>query len=182
MRASVRKTRNAKSTIGAMIGFPRLILTEPGFETLKEADMNIQVSKALQLPLLGGGIVAVLVSGIAIAFLAISAQGFSGASVAAQPPEAAEAPAVAAPVARAYRCAECGVIESTRKIGTPDEKTGVKASGRMAAGSRGEIEAKPLQNYEITIRLRDGSMRVITDAKPAIWRRGEPVTIIAGVD
>jgi hypothetical protein len=30
--------------------------------------------------------------------------------------------------------------------------------------------------------MQDGSMRVITDAKPAPWRHGEPVTIIAGVD
>jgi len=164
-----------------MIGFPRLILTEPGFETLKEADMNIQTIKPLQLPLLGGGIAAILVSGIAVAFLAISAQGFSAASVAAEPPEAA-APIVAAAVARAYRCAECGVIESTRKIEARGEQTGAKAPRRMAAGSRDELEAQPPQSYEIVIRLQDGSIRVITDAKPANWRRGEPVTIIAGVD
>jgi len=162
-----------------MIGFPRLILSEPGFETLKEADMNIQTIKPLQLPLLGGGLAAILGGGILVAFLAISGQGFSAASVAAEAPEA---PAVAAPVARAYRCAECGVIESTRKIDAPGEKTAAKAPGRMAAGSRDELEAQPPQSYEIVIRLQDGSMRVITDAKPASWRRGEPVTIIAGVN
>ena len=164
-----------------MIGFPRLILTEPGFETLKEADMNIQTIKPLQLPLLGGGLAAILGGGILVAFLAISGQGFSAASVAAEAPEAAT-PVVAAPVARAYRCAECGVIESTRKIDAPGEKTATKAPRRMAAGSRDESEAQPLQNYEIVIRLQDGSMRVITDAKAASWRRGEPVTIIAGVN
>jgi outer membrane lipoprotein SlyB len=72
------------------------------------------------------------------------------------------------------------VIESTRKIEAPDEKTGVNASGRIAAG--GETGRKPGRNYEITIRLRDGSMRVITDANPARWRHGERVTIIAGLD
>lgn len=182
MRASVRKTRQAQSTIGAMIGFPRLILTEPGFETLKEADMNIQTIKPLQLPLLGGGLAAILVGGIAMAFLSISAQGFGGAAVAVQPPETVAVPAVAAPLARAYRCAECGVIESMRIIDAPAEKTAAKAPRRMAAGSRDESEAQPLQSYEIVIRLQDGSMRVINDAKAASWRRGEPVTIIAGVN
>ena len=164
-----------------MIGFPRLILTEPGFETLKEADMNFQTIKPLQLPLLGGGIAAILISGIAVAFLAVSAQGFSAASVAAEPPEAA-APMVAAAVARAYRCAECGVIQSMRKVDAAGENTAAKAPGRMAARSRDELEAPPAQSYEIVIRLQDGSTRVITDAKPASWRRGEPVTIIAGVN
>lgn len=182
MRASVRKTRRAQSTIGAMIGFSRLILAEPGFETLKEADMNIQTIKPLRLPLLGGSIAAIVAGGIAMAFLSISAQGFGGAALAIQPPETAAVPAVAVPLARAYRCAECGVIESTRKIDAAVENTAARAPGRMAAGSRDESEAQPLQSYEIVIRLQDGSMRVIKDAKAASWRRGEPVTIIAGVN
>ncbi len=144
--------------------------------------MDTQANKPLHLPLLVGGIAAILVSGIAIASLALSAQGFSDVVAPAEAPEAAEVAASAAPAARALRCAECGVIESTREIEAPDEKSAVKSSGRIAAGSRGGIGAKPLRNYEITIRLRDGTMRVITDAKPASWRRGEPVTIIAGAD
>jgi hypothetical protein len=148
----------------------------------EKAEMNMQANKPLHLPLLAGGIAAILVSGIAIGSLAISAQGFNGIPAPAEPPAAIAAPAIAAPGARAYRCAECGVIESTRKIEAPDEKTGVNARGRIAAGNRGAIEAKPLGNYEITVRLRDGSMRVIRDAKPARWRHGEQVTIIAGLD
>jgi len=148
----------------------------------EKAEMNTQANKPLHLPLLVGGIAAILVSGIAIGSLAISAQGFNGIPAPAEPPVAAAAPAIAAPGARAYRCAECGVIESTRKIEAADEKTGVDASGRITAGNRGGIERKPVRNYEITIRLRDGSMRVITDANPARWRHGERVTIIAGSD
>ena len=142
--------------------------------------MNTQANKPLHLPLLVGGIAAILISGIAIGSLAISAQGFNGIPAPAEPPVAAAAPAIAAPGARAYRCAECGVIESTRKIEAPDEKTGVNASDRITAGNRGAIERKPVRNYEIIIRLQDGSMRVITDPKPATWRHGERVTIIAG--
>jgi hypothetical protein len=144
--------------------------------------MNTQTNKSKHLLLVGGGIAAIPVGGIAIASLAISAQGFNGVSVSAEPPEASSSSPGAAPAPRDYRCAECGVIESAPKIEVPDEKTGFSASGRIAAGKRGEIEATPLRNYEITIRLRDGSMRVITDAKPARWRHGEPVTIIAGMD
>ena len=144
--------------------------------------MNTQANKPLHLPLLVGGIAAILVSGIAIGSLAISAQGFDGTRAPAEAPEGAAAPAIAAPGARAYRCAECGVIESTRQIEAPDERTGVDASGRIAAGNRGEIGGTPVRNYEITIRLRDGSMRVVTDANPARWRPGERVKLIGGMD
>ena len=71
---------------------------------------------------------------------------------------------------------------STRAIEAPDENSEVNASGRIAAGNRGEIKAKPVRNYEITVHLRDGSMRVVTDANPARWRHGEKVIIIAGSD
>jgi len=142
--------------------------------------MKTQANKPLHLPLLIGGIAAILVSGIAIGSLAISGQGFNGINAPAELPAGAAAPAIAAPGVRAYRCAECGVIESTREIEASDEKTGVNASGPIAAG--GATEGKPVRNYEIIIRLQDGSMRVITDANPASWRHGERVTIIAGVD
>ena len=142
--------------------------------------MTTQANKPLHLPKLVGGIAAILVSGIAIASLAISAQGIDSFVAPAGPPEATTASAIEVPRARAYRCAECGVIESTREIEAPDEKTGVGASGPIAAG--GEIEGKPARDYAITIRLQDGSMRVITDAHPARWRYGEQVIIIAGVD
>lgn len=143
--------------------------------------MNTPVNKFPRLPLLVGGIAAILVSGIAIAALAISGQGFEGVPVPAEALDAVAAPAIAAPATRAPRCAECGVIESVREIKAPQEKTGIDASGGIAAGSRGLSRARPLRIYEITIRLRDGTMRVIQDAKPATWRHGEPVTIIAGV-
>jgi hypothetical protein len=44
------------------------------------------------------------------------------------------------------------------------------------------MNARPSGSYAITIRLRDGSMRVITDAHPAKWRPGERVTLIAGME
>ncbi len=144
--------------------------------------MNIQTSTPPHLPLLVGGIAAILVSGIAIASLAISAEGFEPVLAPAGPPQAAAAPAIAARGARAYRCGECGVIESARVLDAADEKTGVNAPGRTVPGNRDATEARPVRNSEIVIRLRDGSMRVVRDANPARWRHGERVTIIAGVN
>ncbi len=144
--------------------------------------MNRQVNKFLHLPLVAGGIAAILVSGIAIASLAISGQGGHDVLVPADAPGAAALALIATPATRANRCSECGVIESMREIDVAQETSGIQAPGGIAAGSRGGIKAKPLRNYEITIRLQGGTMRVIRDAKPAKWRHGEPVTIIAGAD
>jgi hypothetical protein len=146
--------------------------------------MNARVNKFLHLHLrlLAGGIAAILVSGIALGSLAIRAQDFSAMRAPAKPRAAASAPEIAGPVAGAHRCAECGVIESTREIEASDAKTGIGGSGWIAVCPRGETGRKPLRSHEITVRLRDGSVRMITDAKPARWRHGEQVTIIAGAD
>ena len=146
--------------------------------------MTIQANKPLHLPMLVGGIIAILVSGIAIASLAISVKGVDGVAAPTEPAQAAAAPVDAAPAPEAsayYRCSGCGVITSTREIDTGDETAGANAPGRSASGKRA-IGAKLLRNYEIVIRLRDGSTRVVRDANPAKWRRGERVTVIAGAD
>ena len=56
--------------------------------------MNTQANKLLHLPLLVGGIAAILVSGIAIGSLAISAQGFNRIPAPAESPAAIAAPAM----------------------------------------------------------------------------------------
>lgn len=142
--------------------------------------MNTQMNRLLHRPLLVGSVAAILIVGIAS--VAISAQGFDGVFAAAPPADAAAVPASAAPAGSAYNCAECGVIESMREIQDPDENAAVKSRGRVAAGNRGGVAAKPFRNYEITIRMRDGSMREIRDPKSARWRQGERVIIIAGMD
>ena len=144
--------------------------------------MNTKTNKRLQLSLLRGGIAAFLASGIAIASVAFSAQGFGVVVAPAEAPAAVAVPVIAAPATRAHRCPECGVIESVQEINTSEEETAVMSSGRRAAGTRGEIEVKPLRTYEITIRMQDGSMQVVTDAKPANWRHGDGVIVIGGAD
>ena len=135
-----------------------------------------------RLPLLVWGILATLVSGITIAVLMISAQASGNEFAAVELQKTGTAPGIAVPILHAYRCDGCGVIESMKKIDPADEAEGISASGQSAARRRGASDAEPLGNYEITIRLQDGTMRVIRDARPAHWRHGEPVTIIAGAD
>ncbi len=138
--------------------------------------MNALASKSLQLPLLIAGLAAILCGAIAFSPLTASTQasvessehrGAPGAWPAVQPPSAVEAPAQALRTTRAKaRCAECGVIESTREIETRNETAQASAPGRI---------------YETVVRLQDGSMHVINDVNPGIWRPGERVKLIAGV-
>ena len=144
--------------------------------------MSIQANRLAHLSLLGVAVAMILVSGLVIVCVAILVRGFGGVFAPAEASEAAGVPALAATATRAYRCAECGVIESILEIEAPNEDTGSVVPGLIAAGSRGGIEATPPRNYEITVRLRDGTMRVIRDAKPAKWKHGERVIIIAGVN
>lgn len=122
-----------------------------------------------------GGFAVLLAGGIAIGYLAISALGAGTAPGASWLSAAVAAPAIEVRPATAYGCAECGRIASTRRIEAPDAPAEVNA-----AGTAGVIEAKLARAYEITIRLKDGSMRVVTDAHPANWRPGERVILIGG--
>ena len=140
--------------------------------------MKTRTYKRMHLRLWAAGIVGILVSGIAIASLAISSRGSPGASAPDEPRAALVAEGMAAPGARGYRCKECGVIESARKIEIPDALIQMHAPGRFAAG--GGIDGAP-ERYAITIRLQDGSTRAIMDAHPANWRVGERVSLIGGM-
>ena len=144
--------------------------------------MNALMTRLMRRPLLAASIVAILVGDVALASVAISAHGSDSVVAAAPSAALAAASVVAAPADHTYRCPDCGVIESAREIGAPDEETAVKSPGRIASGKRGAIAAKPFRNYEITVRMPDGTMRVVRDPKSARWKQGEEVTIIAGAD
>jgi hypothetical protein len=95
-------------------------------------------------------------------FAVLMARSLPGASREARPALSVESAAPAAEpserrVRRRPRCEECGRIES------------IGASHDPAESSR-----------EITVRLDDGSSRVIVDANPAAWRPGERVMVIDG--
>ncbi len=120
---------------------------------------------------------------------------------------AAPAPvAVVAPVPA--KCTDCGVIESTRAIEVAGVGTGLGAvggavvggvvgsqvgSGRgrdvatvigavggVVAGNEIEKRAKASQRYEVTVRLDDGSSRVVQEANPPTWRAGDRVRVVDG--
>lgn len=78
------------------------------------------------------------------------------------------------------RCAECGVIVSMREIELRNESTGFGATGGAVAGNQDETRVKSTKSHELTIRLADGSSRVINEASPATWRLGERVIVIDG--
>lgn len=106
------------------------------------------------------------------------------------------------------KCADCGRIESVREIVTRGEGTGLGAVGGAVVGGvvgnqvgagRGkdlatvagavggavagnEIEkrTKSTKSYAITVRLDDGSSRVINETNPPTWRPGDQVKVNNG--
>ena len=107
------------------------------------------------------------------------------------------------------KCAECGVIESTREVEKRGEGTGIGAvggavvggilgnqvgSGRgntaataigavggAVAGNEIEKRVKSTKGYEVTVRFDDGSSRMISEANAPAWRTGDHVKVVAGV-
>ena len=124
----------------------------------------------MHMPLLIAGISAILFSTVAMAIVPImgwlqgSLEGFNGSSTQAQMRAASAAilpvaPSPAGKVRVRARCDECGVIESTRRVDTVGNSPAI---------------------YEITVRLGNGSKRVLSDASPANWRPGERTILIDG--
>jgi outer membrane lipoprotein SlyB len=114
-----------------------------------------------------------------------------------------------APLAASAPCAECGVIESVREIDTQgkggsgvgavggavlggllgnqvgagrgkDAMTVVGAVGGAVAGNEVEKRVKTSKSYSITVRLNDGSSRVIHAATLPAWHTGDKVKIVNG--
>jgi outer membrane lipoprotein SlyB len=111
-------------------------------------------------------------------------------------------------MAAAASCAECGVIESVREVDAKGLGTGLGAVGGgvvggllgsqvgagrgkdvmtvvgvvggAVAGNEVEKRVKSTKSYEVTVRLNDGSSRVISEASLPTWRTGEKVRIVDG--
>ncbi|MBY0268556.1 MAG: glycine zipper 2TM domain-containing protein [Burkholderiales bacterium] len=106
------------------------------------------------------------------------------------------------------KCSTCGVIESVREIAEKGEGSGLGAAGGAVvggllghqvgggtgkqiatvvgavggavAGNEVEKRVKATKSYDITVRLDDGSTRVINEANPPSWRNGDRVKIVDG--
>ena len=111
-------------------------------------------------------------------------------------------------VAAAVKCAECGVIESVREIDAKGSGSGlgavggavvggllgnqvgggrgqdvltvVGAVGGAVAGNEVEKRVKTTKSWEVTVRLYDGSSRVISQAHQPTWRTGDKVKVVNG--
>ena len=80
------------------------------------------------------------------------------------------------------KCSECGFIVSMREIKTHDDNSCTGATSAAAPGNGDETRVISTRNYEINIRMVDGSSRLIIAENPASWRTGERLIVIAGTD
>jgi hypothetical protein len=78
-------------------------------------------------------------------------------------------------------CEECGVIESIRETQGHGKAAVLVASARPVAENQNRASMRPASR-EITVRLEDGSSRVIVDRNPGTLRLGERVKVIDGID
>lgn len=125
--------------------------------------INSRSPKATYLPLLFIGIAAALFSSVALTAAPIAGW-FRSSFQVSEPAEAsgtlAEDPAGAGQArSSGAKCAECGVIESMRRLAPVGNAPAV---------------------YEIIVRMRDGSARVNSQASPAMWRTGERIMLLGG--
>jgi hypothetical protein len=83
-------------------------------------------------------------------------------------------------------CPECGVVESMRQIERSSESgrqeaVAHKATKGVAGDSPGSAiaaNAATRKGYEFTVRFRDGSTAVFSEASPRTWRLGSRVMVI----
>lgn len=126
----------------------------------------------------------------------------------AAPAKVKTPPVQVASSAPAQKCGNCGVIESVREIAAKGEGSGLGAAGGAVvggvlghqigggtgkqiatvvgavggavAGNEVEKRVKATKSYDISVRLDDGSTRVINEANPPSWRAGDRVRVIDG--
>lgn len=72
---------------------------------------------------------------------------------------------------RRTSCSDCGIVESIRKI---EPANGVEAPGSV----RVVAAAAAPNNYEITVRFRDGSRTIFNEARSPAWRLGSRVIVV----
>jgi hypothetical protein len=95
--------------------------------------------------------------------------------------EAAIDPAPEEDVARIrVKCAECGVVESTREIVQILEKMDSGAAGGVKRGRLNEMAGKSISKHEVTVRMKDGATHQFMVANQENWRPGERVIFIEG--
>jgi outer membrane lipoprotein SlyB len=115
----------------------------------------------------------------------------------------------AAPVVVAAACLQCGVVQSVHEVDTKGSGSGVGAVGGAVVGgvaghqvgegdnrnigtvvgavggaligNEVEKQYKSVKSFDITVRLDDGSTRVVSEANQTSWRVGDKVKLVNGV-
>lgn len=126
------------------------------------------------------------------------------APVQAPPPP----PAAVAEAPRPAPCIDCGVVENFREIQVKGEGSGIGAVaggvgglilgnqigrgtgrdiatiagavGGAFAGNEIEKRTRTKKQYEVSVRMDDGSLRTVTMDAPPVWRAGERVRVRDG--
>jgi outer membrane lipoprotein SlyB len=109
---------------------------------------------------------------------------------------------------KVVKCPDCGRVESVQQVSTKGEGTGLGAAGGavvggllgnqvgagqgkdiatvigavggVMAGNEIEKRARATTGYDITIRMNDGSTRVIHQSALPAWRAGDPIKLVSG--
>lgn len=77
-------------------------------------------------------------------------------------------------------CEQCAVVTAIREI-EPLGHEGHSGAGSSATKDIGNVMTEEsARRYDITVRMRDGSIRVIEKAGPANWRVDERLILIGG--
>ena len=122
---------------------------------MNKAGFGLHVPKSVHVTLLAAGFALLGFAAVGLATAALtewfqtSAQGLAGG--ADQTKEATSSQAGESN--NKTRCKYCGIVESTRKVGSV---------------------------HEVTVRLADRSTHVFSDSNPANWRPGERIILIGG--
>lgn len=145
----------------------------------KEIDMRPYVIKTRSGPrplvwVIGIAVAAFCVTGIAVIMEPAATEFVASA----ENDRAAGASAPVGAVANKTSCDTCGVVESVKGSERLAQSSGLPAIGAMAAGNEIEKQSSTARNYEITVRMDDGAVRVIRETGPLRWRAGDHIKIV----
>jgi hypothetical protein len=137
---------------------------------MNRVETNKRIPKSMRVPLIVAGIAAISFSAVGMTNVPLtwfhnSIAGFDGMSAQDDLSTAsAELPSLASPGAGTARvkmsCAECGVVDSVRRVALTGNAPAV---------------------YEVTIRIRDESTRVVS-LSHGNWRPRDRITLIGGAN
>ena len=141
--------------------------------------MTKRAARSSRLPLVVAAIAVILFSTAGIARMmgwGPDSTGNSGGILALDRADSVAASAVLA----GPRCPECGMIVSTRELDAHEEDVDPGVSGGALVRYQDVVRPKAARRYEMTVRMADGTSRVINHTGPAGWRAGERLIVIDG--